>query len=162
MSRQARLFIGLVGLLGSGVVLYAALTWKIDDLPRFLAYLLTALLASQLKVGLPEVTGTMSVNFLFILIGIAELNFSETLTLGCCAVLVQCYVHGHRWLQPSQLFFNVGSTAVAIWLAYFTYHGPLHLLLRENFALLLMLSACVYFLFNSLPVATIISLTADI
>ena len=161
MSRQARLFIGLVGLLGSSVVLYGALTWKIDDLPRFLAYLLTALLASHLKVGLPEVTGTMSVNFLFILIGIAELNFSETLTLGCCAVLVQCYVHVHRWPRPEQLFFNVGSTAVAIWLAYFTYHGPLYGLLRENFALLLMLSACVYFLFNSLPVATIISLTEN-
>src|SRR5215471_5740308 len=97
MSRQARLFIGLVGLLGSGVVLYGALTWKIDDLPRFLAYLLTALLASQLKVGLPEVTGTMSVNFLFILIGIAELNFSETLVIGCAAILSQCFFRGKGW-----------------------------------------------------------------
>ena len=159
MSRQARLFIVLVCLVGAIVVGYGGWTWKIDDVPRFLAYLLTAMLASQLKVGLPEVTGTMSVNFLFILIGIAELSFSETLVLGCCAVLAQCFVRGRRWPRPAQLFFNVGSTSVAIWLAYFTYHGPLAKLLHENFALLLMLSACVYFLFNSLPVATIISLT---
>src|SRR5215472_4850097 len=160
MSRQARLFIGLVGLLGSGVVLYGALTWKIDDLPRFLAYLLTALLASQLKVGLPEVTGTMSVNFLFILIGIAELNFSETLILGCSAILAQCIMQHFRWPKAEHLLFNVSSAALSTGLAYYAYHGPLHTRLHSP-SLLLMLSACVYFVSNSLPVATIISLTEN-
>jgi diguanylate cyclase (GGDEF)-like protein/putative nucleotidyltransferase with HDIG domain len=161
MSRPARLFLISVGLLGLITVIYGAWTWKIDDPPKFVAYLLTAILASRLKVGLPEVTGTMSVNFLFILISIAELNFSETLALGCCAILAQCFISGRHWPKFEQVVFNVSSSAVAISLAYLTYHGPLLSLFHHSFSLLLVLSACVYFLLNTLPVATIISLTEN-
>src|SRR6266481_1232379 len=160
MSRQARLFLILVCLLGLIVAIDGARTYKLDDGPKFVAYLLTAIIASRLKVGVPEVTGTMSVNFLFIVIGIAELNFSETLILGCAAILAQCF--GRRRLPKlEQVLFNVASAAMAIWLAYFTYHGPLQPLFHGALSLLLVLSACVYFLANTLPVATIISLTEN-
>jgi diguanylate cyclase (GGDEF)-like protein/putative nucleotidyltransferase with HDIG domain len=145
--------------LGLGVAVYGALTWKVDDVPKFLAYLLTAVVASRLKVVLPEVRGTMSVNFLFILIGIAELGLSETLALGCAAILVQCFIDRHRWPRFEQVAFNVASAAVAIAAAYFVYHGALKSYLAPNTSFLLVLSACVYFLLNTLPVATIISLT---
>jgi diguanylate cyclase (GGDEF)-like protein/putative nucleotidyltransferase with HDIG domain len=161
MSRPARLFLIFVCLLGLIAVLYGAAQWKVDDVPKFVAYLLTAILASRLKVGLPEVTGTMSVNFLFILISIAELNFSETMALGCAAIVAQCFINGRRWPKLEQVAFNVASAAVAIALAYFTYHGPLRSLFHHGFSLLLVLSACVYFLLNTLPVATIISLTEN-
>jgi len=146
-------------LLGALVMVYGARVWRIDDVPKFIAYLLTAILASRLKVGLPDVRGTMSVNFLFILICIAELNFSETLVIGCCAILAQSYIRRHRWPRVEQVLFNVASAASAIWVAYFTYNGPLRNLLHQSYGLLLVLAACVYFLFNTLPVATIISLT---
>lgn len=161
MSRPARLYLVLVCLLGLSTVIYGVWNWRIDDPAKFVAYLLTAILASRLKVGLPEVTGTMSVNFLFILISIAELNFSETLALGGSAILAQCFINGRRWPKWEQVVFNVSSAAVAISLAYFTYHGPLRSLLHRSFSVLLMLSACVYFLLNTLPVATIISLTEN-
>jgi diguanylate cyclase (GGDEF)-like protein/putative nucleotidyltransferase with HDIG domain len=160
MSRLARLFLIFVCLLGLVAVIYGAAQWRVDDAPKFVAYLLTAILASRLKVGLPEVTGTMSVNFLFILISIAELNFSETMALGCAAILAQCFISGRRWPKLEQVAFNVSSAAVAIALAYFTYHGPfLRSFFHRGYSLLLVLSACVYFLLNTLPVATIISLT---
>ncbi len=160
MSRPARLFLIFVCLLGVGTVIYGAWGWRIDDAPKFVAYTLTAILASRLKVGLPDVNGSMSVNFLFILISIAELNFSETLALGCCAILAQCYISGRRWPKPEQVVFNVSSAAVAISLAYLTYHGPL-LTFFHSPSLRLMFSACVYFVLNTLPVATIISLTEN-
>jgi KUP system potassium uptake protein len=109
-----------------------------------------------------EITGTISVNFLFILIGIAELGFSETLILGCSAILVQCLLTRHRWPRVEHVLFNVSSSAVAIAVAYFVYHGPLHTRLHPNSAFLLMLSAAVYFLLNTLPVATIIASQAVI
>jgi diguanylate cyclase (GGDEF)-like protein/putative nucleotidyltransferase with HDIG domain len=161
MSKQARIFLYAVCLAGLATVVYGGIVWKINDLPKFVAYLLTALLASRLKVELPEITGTISVNFLFILIGIAELSFSETLVLGCSAILVQCLATKRRWPRLDQVLFNVSSAAVAIALAYFTYHGPWHVRLHPNAALLLMLSAAIYFLFNTLPVATIIALTEN-
>jgi diguanylate cyclase (GGDEF)-like protein/putative nucleotidyltransferase with HDIG domain len=155
MSKGARVFLYTICLAGLATAIYGGIVWKVDDPAKAAAYLLTALLASRLKVELPEITGTISVNFLFILIGIAELTFSETLLLGCSAILVQCLITKRRWPRLEQVLFNVSSASVAIWAAYFTYHGPLH----TNAALLLMLSAAVYFLFNTLPVATIIALT---
>ncbi|HEX4602693.1 MAG TPA: HD domain-containing phosphohydrolase [Candidatus Angelobacter sp.] len=159
MSKQARFFLYTVCLAGLATIAYGGLVWKIDDLAKFTAYLLTAMLASRLKVELPEITGTISVNFLFILIGIAELSFSETLVLGCSAILVQCLLTRRRWPRVEQVLFNVSSAAVAIAAAYFIYHGPLRTRLHPNSAFLLMLSAAVYFLLNTVPVATIIALT---
>jgi len=160
MSREARCFLVLVWALGVSVAVYGAWTWRVGDPLKFVAYLVTAILASRLKVGLPEVTGTMSVNFLFILIGIAELNFSETLVLGCSAILAQCIMQRFRWPKAEHLLFNVSSAAFSTGLAYYAYPGPLYARLH-NPSLLLMLAACVYFVCNSLPVATIISLTEN-
>jgi putative nucleotidyltransferase with HDIG domain len=140
-------------------IVYGGIVWRIDAPAKFAAYLFTAVLASRLKVELPEITGTISVNFLFILIGIAELSFSETLTLGCSAILVQCLATRRGWPKIEHVLFNISSAAIAIAAAYFVDHGPLQSRLHANSAFLLMLSAAVYFLFNTLPVATIIALT---
>src|SRR5438477_9716318 len=159
MSRRALLFLIAVCLLGFATLLYGAWTWSIDDLPKFIAYFLISIIASRLKVNLPEITGTISVNFLFILIGIVELNFSETLVMGCAAIIVQCFISRDHWPRTEQVLFNVCSASFAIWAAYFVYHGPLRARMHDNLSLLLMLSACTYFLLNTLPVAAIISLT---
>ena len=118
MSRVARLLLIFVCLLGSGAIGFGVWKWEIDAPVKFLAYLAIALLASRLKVELPEVTGSMSVSFLFILIGIAELNFSETLCLGCLAILTQCFINRERWPRIEQVLFNVSGAAVAISVAF--------------------------------------------
>jgi diguanylate cyclase (GGDEF)-like protein/putative nucleotidyltransferase with HDIG domain len=159
MSKRAWVFLSLVCLIGLAILLYGAWTWKADDLSKFIAYFVIAILASRLRVSLPEITGTISVSFLFILIGIVELNFSETLALGCVAILIQCFGSKRRWPRVEQLVFNVCSAAFAIWGAYFVYHGPLLARTTQNISLLLLLAGCTYFLLNTLPVATIISLT---
>src|SRR5579864_642842 len=97
MSKHARLFLYTVCLAGLVTAVYGGIVWKINAPVKFAAYLFTAMLASRLKVELPEITGTISVNFLFILIGIAELSFSETLILGCSAIFVQCLATKRRW-----------------------------------------------------------------
>jgi diguanylate cyclase (GGDEF)-like protein/putative nucleotidyltransferase with HDIG domain len=159
MSWPARLLLITVCLLGLGVAAFGVWRWQIDAPVKFIAYLLTAIIASRLKVELPEVTGSMSVSFLFILIGIVELNFTETLILGCCAILSQCYINRQRWPRLKQVSFNVSGAAIAISAAFYTYHGPLHQLLHQGPSLLLVLAGALYFLFNTLPVATMIALT---
>src|SRR5215813_6207258 len=160
MSKRAWLFLSFVCLLGVAVGVYGYRTWKVDlDVPKFVAYSLIALLASRLRVNLPEITGTISVSFLFILICIVELNFSETLFAGSAAILMQCFAKRSRWPRLEQVLFNLCSAAFAIWGAFFTYHGALSTRWHLNSALLLMLSGGVYFVLNTLPVATIISLT---
>lgn len=90
MSLRARLFIGASAAFGMLALAYALWHWQTVDLTRFACYLLVAVLASGLKIQLPGINGTMSVNFLFILLSVLELNFPETLVLGCTATLAQC------------------------------------------------------------------------
>ena len=159
MTRKATSFYWAVCAAGLAALAVGAWYFAISDLSRFLVYLLVAAFASRLKINIPEINGTVSVNFIFILIGIAELNYSETLIIGCTAILTQSLVFGERGFNLSQSMFNVLGAAFAVAGAYYTYNGPLAALVGNSPYLLIMLAACVYFILNTLPVATIISLT---
>src|SRR5579871_6187812 len=156
MTLGARLYITVVVALGSFVLAIGAMHPTSHQPIKFFCYLLVAVVASRLKVNLPGITGTMSVNFLFILLGILELSFAETLALGCVAILTQCFYRDRP--QTVQVVFNTCATAFAIALAFCVYHVPLFPMQR-NPAVLLVATAATYFAANTLPVATIISLT---
>jgi diguanylate cyclase (GGDEF)-like protein/putative nucleotidyltransferase with HDIG domain len=159
MNGKARMFIAVMAVLGLLAIVFGAQSWHSHDPVKFTSYLLISLLASRLRVQLPGITGTMSVNFLFILLGIVELSLGETLVIGCTATLAQSFVSRKHWPKVEQIVFNFCSTAFAILGANYVFHGPLGKVLQNNYSLLLMLAACTYFLLNTLPVATIISLT---
>ena len=159
MSRRATLFIGTTAALGVSTLAYALSHWHSANLTQFICYLLIAVLASGLKIQLPGIDGTMSVNFLFILLGVLELSLPETLIIGCTASLAQCLWGTRRKLVPTKIFFNVFSMmANAIALSYFIYHR-LQSYFGESTPLLLAVTALVFFLANTLPVSVIISLT---
>ena len=122
MNWKAKAYIAVIAMLGAFTLFYGGVHWQSQDLIRLLCYVAIAVTASSLKVSLPGITGTMSVNFLFILLGIAELSLSETLAVGCSAILVQCIWNARMrplWLQIS---FNVSSVAIAIFLSYLPAH----------------------------------------
>jgi diguanylate cyclase (GGDEF)-like protein/putative nucleotidyltransferase with HDIG domain len=159
MSKQATLFIATTAAIGASVLAYALAHWHGTGLERFACYLIIAVLSSGLKIQLPGIDGTMSVNFLFILLGVQELSLPETLIIGCTASLVQCIWQTRHKIVPAKVVFNVfGMMAPAIGLSYFTFHRLDHFL-GENTPLLLVVTALVFFLANTLPVSVIISLT---
>jgi len=133
--------------------------WQSNDPLKFACYLLIAVLASTMKVRLPGIEGTMSVHFLFVLLGVLELSLPETLVIGCTAALVQSLWKPIYKLQPVRIIFNVLSmTANAICLTYFAYYLALRPL-KNSIPLLLVVAACVYFLSNTVPVSIVIALT---
>jgi len=159
MSRRAILFIGATAALGISTLIYALWHWQSANLTQFICYVLIAALASRLKIQLPGIDATMSVNFLFILLGVLEMSLPETLVIGCTASLVQCVWSARQKLVPAKVFFNVFSLmANAIALSYFAYHR-LERLFGQSTPLLLVTTALVFFLANTLPVSVIISLT---
>ena len=101
---------------GTCVLLYGAIRPTSRNIAQFICYLLIAILAARLKVRLPGITGTMSVNFLFILLGILELGFAETMALGTAAILVQCFYRDRP--SPVQVTFNLSASAFAAAVAY--------------------------------------------
>jgi diguanylate cyclase (GGDEF)-like protein/putative nucleotidyltransferase with HDIG domain len=157
MSAVPRVFIAIVVACGLAVLTYAAvLHGKSQNPVKFFCYLVIAIAASRLKVNLPGITGTMSVNFLFVLAGVLELSLAETMALGCAAVLVQCI--SVEKPVPVQVAFNVCSTSLAIASTFFLYRYSL-IHTSANPSTMLFLSACIYFITNTFPIAIIISLT---
>src|SRR5271165_5284592 len=157
MTRRAKAFIAVV--ISCGIAAFAAgflqASWPAPS--RFLCYLLVACLASGFKVGLPGINGTMSVNLVVILISVVELSPSETLIVGCVAALVQTWWHKHQ-IVPVHFAFNAAQIAIAIQLCYFVFDYSAAWLGRQV-PLRLMITAIVYFLGNTLPVAAIVGLT---
>jgi len=159
LSIQTKAFIGITASMGVVVLGYALFHWQSHDLMRFACYLAVAMLASGLKVQLPGINGTMSVNFLFILLGVLELSLPETLVIGCAATLMQSVWQARNRLDPVKLLFNVaGMMANASALTYLTYHW-LAVRFASNKPVLLMVAALVFFFANTLPISIVIALT---
>jgi diguanylate cyclase (GGDEF)-like protein/putative nucleotidyltransferase with HDIG domain len=159
LSLQTKAFVGTTASLGVVVLGFGLSHWQSHDPMRFACYLAVAILASGLKVQLPGIDGTMSVNFLFILLGVLELSLPETLVIGCTASLVQSVWQARKRLDPVKVLFNVaGMMANASYLTYFSYHW---LLVRfgSNKPILLMVAALVFFFANTLPISIVIALT---
>jgi diguanylate cyclase (GGDEF)-like protein/putative nucleotidyltransferase with HDIG domain len=157
LTPNAKAFIGMVVVLGTAVLLYGAIHQSSKNIAEFICYLGIAILASRLKVNLPGITGTMSVNFLFILLGILQLSVSETLILGCASILVQCLYPD----RPSaiQVTFNICASAVSTALAYGAYDISLSRGVVTSRALALGLAASIYFVANTGAIAAVVSFT---
>jgi len=161
MSTRTKLFVGITVSLGMVVLCSALWHWQSADLTRFACYVVVAVLASSLKVQLPGIDGTMSVNFLFILLGVMELSLPETLVIGCTATLVQSIWQARNRLDPVKVLFNVfGMMANASALCYASYHW-LDARVGGNKPFLLMAAALVFFLANTLPISIVIALTEN-
>src|SRR5580700_7355966 len=157
LSVPAKLYISLIVGAGLATLVYGGVHQSSRNIAEFICYLGIAILASRLKVNLPGITGTLSVNFLFILIGVLELSFTETLILGAISMLAQCLYPERP--KAIQVTFNVCAGCVPTALAYLVYHHPVMNLLFGSHPVLLGLSATVYFIANAGSIAAVISLT---
>jgi diguanylate cyclase (GGDEF)-like protein/putative nucleotidyltransferase with HDIG domain len=159
LSIQTKAFVGITALVGAVVLGFSLSHWQSQDLTRFVCYLVVAILASGLKVQLPGIDGTMSVNFLFILLGVLELSLPETLVIGCTASLAQSVWQLRGRLDPVKVLFNVcGMMANATALTYLTYYSLVGRF-GSNKPILLMVSALMFFFANTLPISIVIALT---
>src|SRR5271166_2546703 len=151
----AQVFVGLVIAAGTACLLQAAIHQNSKNIAEFICYMGIAILASRLRVSLPGITGTLSVNFLFILVAIAELGYAEALTLGAVAMVAQS-IHPNR---PSalQLTFNVCAGALSTALAFLVYHNSLAIEIIGSRPLVLCLAASTYFIVNAGSIAVVIS-----
>ena len=159
MPNKAKAYIGVTILVGFalliGCLMFQA---QFPDLARYFSYLLLAVVASTLKVRLPGITGTISVNFLFILIGIADFTFAETLTMGCTAILIQCVWRTKSRPRFAQVFFNVAALALSIGVAYQVSHFVMNLAKAESLSALLVMAACTYFMSNTMLISGVLCL----
>ena len=89
ISLIAKVFIAVVVMTGIAMLMNGLLHWKSGEPIELFALLIMTLIASRLKVKLPGINGTMSVNVPYLLIVAVRLHGGEALVIAALASLVQ-------------------------------------------------------------------------
>ena len=155
----AEVFVAGMAVLAFGCFALAFSQWYCHDPIKFACYLALAIAASFLKIKLPGVNGTLSVNFIFILLGVLELSFGETLLLGIAEVFVQSRWRSSKNLKPIHVVFNASQFSVGTAAAYGAYKLVTHYVLHGTGPVALIVVAIAYFAFNTLSVAVVVRLS---
>jgi len=159
MPNNAKAYISLVSAAGIAAMVYAFLDppWSHDPF-RFITYLLLSLLAATLKLRLPGLTGTMSIGFVLVLLGISEFTLAETMLIACAGVTVQCLWRAKPRPALVQVLFSVSAVATSLTLAYGCCQFVRAEFHAESVSIVLAVATCLYFVANSLLVSGVLSL----
>jgi hypothetical protein len=158
MTIKTRFFVGVTILPGICLVVFC-LTQMAGAVTSsaYLVWLALASISSALKVHLPGIHGTISVNFLFVLVSIALFTFPETVLLAAVAGIFQCLWRPKSRPRSVQVSFSVATLAISSGASYRLSHvlagSP-----AGHLAVLMAVAASFYFTANTLLVSGVLSL----
>jgi len=157
MPSLAKAYIAIIAAVATAVLIVVAARWTPENLGFFL-FFAVAMLASAMKIRLPGFKTTISINFVFILIGIALFSFGETVLIGLGGALVQSLWKTRQRPKPVQVLFNAACLPVCTSAAFWTSHGVVAMLGLNSVAVMMALGACVYVVLNTGLVSLVVSL----
>ncbi|MCP5112318.1 MAG: hypothetical protein GY953_15950, partial [bacterium] len=161
MSTKAKAYITVVAAAGLAVLAHGLLHLAPEQPYVLVVLAALAMVAATMKVRLPGFTGNVSVTVVFVLIAIVELGLSEALLVATASTLAQSYWRAERRPRLFQVGFNIAVMAIVVHVCHGTYQAlsvfPSGLGLAPN----LLITAAVYFLANTLPVAGVIAVTEN-
>jgi len=158
VPKTAKAYIALVIASGTLLLLLAAGSWSSANLRQFAIYLGLAALASALKVRIPGMESTMSPNFVFLLLGMAVLPFSQVVAITLTASLVQSLWASSKRPRLVQVVFSAAALIVSSSLAYKFAHLVLAGNDAESPVVCMILAGSVYFPIDSALVSMVIGL----
>ncbi|MBY0376009.1 MAG: diguanylate cyclase [Bryobacteraceae bacterium] len=159
LNTKARIVIGGVVTAGWLAAFVALVQWGPADWFKFAGCLAAAIVTSKLKVRLAGVPGSLSVNFIFILLAIVTLPMPQAVFVGIAANLAQSLWGTDKRPEPVQLFFNVGSGTFCTYVSSSIFHSPLLGGPATGLPALLFATTLFYFLANTILVAAVIAAT---
>ena len=158
MPSLAKAYIAAIGILATAILGVASYRWNPGNLGRFVLFFALAMVASTMKIRLPGLKTSISVNFVFILIGIALFSFSETVLIGLGGALVQSLWRPLQWPKLVQVVFNGACLTVCTATAFWASHALPAFLGSSSAAAMMTVGACVYVVLNTGLVSLVISL----
>lgn len=159
MPTRAKLYIGTITALGLGL-LAGTLIWspQFPDMAQYLACLSLACIASTMKVRLPGLHGTISVNFVFILMALRQLSLVETLTIAFAAASVQCLWRPKTRPKVVQVMFNASTLIISTALAYLAARAVPG---QDHAFIALAPAATVFFVMNTGMISLVLALLSN-
>jgi diguanylate cyclase (GGDEF)-like protein/putative nucleotidyltransferase with HDIG domain len=158
---RAALFITLVVSTGGWLLLQALNGWDSAEPMHFLFYLIISVVASVLKIALPTVNGSMSINFFFILIGLVDLSLPETMVIACTGAIAQNLLKTRQPARIHQVLFNAATIAIAVSASFGVFHSPRLAEMNLGLPIVLGIAACNCFILNTLSVALVVAMSED-
>ena len=114
LSLISKLFIASIVTTGAVALVNSLVHWKSSQPVELFALLTMTVIASRLKVKLPGINGTMSVNVPFLLIVAVRLNAGEALAIAALASLVQSIPAVRSRTTLVQALFNSATITNAV------------------------------------------------
>jgi diguanylate cyclase (GGDEF)-like protein/putative nucleotidyltransferase with HDIG domain len=158
MPNRAKFYVAIVLSAGTLTLVLQLTRFQAPDRFLFGIYLLLTILASAIRLRLPTVLTTLSVNFLSILVGLILFSRPEAILLAIAGTVVQSLWRPRTRPEPIHVAFTACSAGFAVMAAHTVFHGPLNRLLGPQNPLLLALTASVYVAVNSVLIAGLIAL----
>jgi hypothetical protein len=158
-SRLANAFITAIAISGLAMLGGSALKMTALHQYHFLLLLLLGAVTSRAKVKLPGIDGTMSVNLPFILIAAAQLSLFEAVVVALVSATLQSIPKRGAQFQPVKIPFNTSIIVLAAGVAAILLHNHRLNTMHGSGSVALVAACSMFFLVNTLPVATIISLS---
>jgi len=158
-SRLATAFITATAI--SGLAMLGGSVLKMTALHhyQFLALVVLGAVTSRTKVKLPGIDGTMSVNLPFMMIAAAQLSLFEAVVVALVSATLQSIPKRGGQFQPVKMLFNASTIVLASGIAALVLHSD-KLMAMHHSGSVAMATACgMFFVVNTLPVATIIAIT---
>jgi len=158
MTTKAKLDVAIMTALAGAILAIAASRWDPENLGHFVLFFALAMVGSAMKIRLPGFKTTISINFVFILIGLAWFSFGETVLIGLGGALVQSLWKVQTRPKPVQVLFNAACLTACTAAAFWTSHTVPVMLGLHSTAAMMVLGACAYVVLNTGLVSLVISL----
>jgi diguanylate cyclase (GGDEF)-like protein/putative nucleotidyltransferase with HDIG domain len=148
----------LTGLLSYAMVLHT-MEFHAADLRRLALYIFAAIVASGLKIRLPGLLVTLSMNYVVVIAALLSMNASAGIIVGFASAIGQCCIYAVRRPRWFQVVFSTSAMVLPILMADAALHSRFLAVADPTGCLGLMGASLAYFFMNTVIVAGIISFT---
>ena len=129
--------------------------WNSEHVLPYFCCLGMAIAVSRLEVSLPQAASRAEISLVYVFFGIMQFSLPETLLLACSTALFQSL--GRTLVRPKlgPLLFKICNMAIAVDLAYLTFHS---VSLQRDYLgtpLVLIVTSVLFFAVTTLPPATV-------
>jgi hypothetical protein len=158
MGRAAKTYIYSVVAAGGLVLAVSLAHWSSPAPAPLTIYLVLALLASIVKLRLPGMDGTYSLNFLVLLYGVTHFSLAEVLIAGCAGAVAQSLLNTRKRSSPIRVLFNTANLTISTGICFLIARVWLAGGMAQYGPAVLAVAACAFFVVNTALVSGVLSL----
>ncbi len=161
MSKQARAYWLAIVVSGFTLSIWVLSGWRpeVQLLPRLGLYILAALATSGLKVRLPGIFSTLSMNYVFIIAGLIDLHLPGGILISITSVLGQTFYRSRQRPQWQHVVFNLSQISLAVSAANVCFEHPALQAVDPWGVYAIVGASLAYFTVNTVILSWIIGLT---